>query len=59
MVIDSKLIGCLYFDSTIESVAASETSRQLLRDLRDSLVAAFVRHRKSAAESGPSADGSA
>jgi HD-like signal output (HDOD) protein len=50
LVIESELIGCLYFDSTIESVAASETSRQLLRDLRDSLVAAFVRHRKSAAE---------
>jgi len=51
MVIDSKLIGCLYFDSTIESVPDSETSRQLLRDLRDSLVAAFARHRSSATES--------
>jgi hypothetical protein len=51
MVIDSKLIGCLYFDSTIESVPDSETSRQLLRDLRDSLVAAFARHRGGAAES--------
>ena len=51
MVIDSKLIGCLYFDSTIESVPESETSRQLLRDLRDSLVAALARHRSSAAES--------
>jgi hypothetical protein len=50
MVIESKLIGCLYFDSTIESVPSSETGRQLLRDLRDSLVAAFARHRSNATE---------
>jgi HD-like signal output (HDOD) protein len=56
MVIESKLIGCLYFDSRTESVASSETSRQLLRDLRDSLVTAFMRHRTGAAGSPTSAE---
>ena len=50
LVLEMKLIGCLYFDSTIESVQSSETSRQLLCDLRDHLVAAFAHHRASIAE---------
>ena len=58
LVLDSKLIGCLYFDSTIESVTSSETSRQLLRDLRDSLVAAFARHQASTAEGSEGSEGS-
>ena len=50
LVLEMKLIGCLYFDSTIESVHSTATSRQLLCDLRDHLVAAFAHHRASLAE---------
>ncbi|WP_310571099.1 HDOD domain-containing protein [Gemmatimonas sp.] len=50
LVLEMKLIGCLYFDSTIESVHSTETSRRLLCDLRDHLVAAFAHHRSSIAE---------
>lgn len=50
LVLEMKRIGCLYFDSTIESVHATATSRQLLCDLRDHLVAAFAHHRASLAE---------
>lgn len=57
LVLEGKLIGCLYFDTTMESIEASPTSRQLLSDLRDQLVAAFARHRASvaAATSGTTA----
>ena len=51
LVLEGKLIGCLYFDSTTESIDASPISRQLLSDLRDQLVAAFARHRASVAAS--------
>lgn len=50
LVLEMKLIGCLYFDSTIESVHSTETSRRLLCDLRDHLVAAFAHHRASIVE---------
>jgi HD-like signal output (HDOD) protein/GAF domain-containing protein len=45
LVLEAKLIGCLYFDSTMESVETTDTSRDLLCALRDQLVAAFARHR--------------
>jgi HD-like signal output (HDOD) protein len=48
LVLEDKLIGCLYFDSTMESVDASTTARDLLCALRDQLVAAFARHRAGA-----------
>lgn len=50
LVLEMKLIGCLYFDSTIESVHSTETSRRLLCDLRDHLVAAFAHHRATLTE---------
>jgi hypothetical protein len=56
LVLEAKLIGCLYFDSTVESVEASETSQWLLRNLRDQLVAAFATHRAAVAAEGPVAD---
>lgn len=48
LVVEDKLLGCLYFDSTVESVESTETARWLMRNLRDQLVAAFARHRASA-----------
>ena len=50
LVLEMKLIGCLYFDSTIESVHSTDTGRQLLCDLRDHLVAAFAHHRAGLSE---------
>lgn len=49
LVLEGKLLGCLYFDGKKHAMEASSTSRQLLSDLRDQLVAAFARHRASAA----------
>ena len=43
LVVEGKLIGCLYFDRTIETVEASNTARERIRELRDQLVAAFAR----------------
>lgn len=45
LVLEGKLLGCLYFDTTMESIDSSETARSLLSDLRDQLVSAFARHR--------------
>lgn len=45
LVLEEKLLGCLYFDSTIETVESTDTSKQLLCDLRDQLVAAFALRR--------------
>jgi GAF domain-containing protein len=49
LVLEGKLIGCLYFDCTMETIDASPTARQLLSDLRDQLVAALAWHRANAA----------
>lgn len=45
MVVEGKLIGCLYFDSMADAVETTDTARQLIRDLRDQLVGAFARRR--------------
>lgn len=45
LVVADTLVGCLYFDSTLESVEATDTTRWLMRNLRDQLVAAFAKHR--------------
>lgn len=50
LVLDDKLLGCLYFDSIIESVEATETTRWLLQNLRDQLLAAFAKHRAATAK---------
>lgn len=47
LVVEDTLLGCLYFDSTVESVEATDTTRWLMRNLRDQLVAAFATHRAS------------
>ena len=47
LVVEDTLLGCLYFDSTIASVDATDTTQWLLRNLRDQLVAAFAKHRAS------------
>lgn len=51
LVLEDKLLGCLYFDTESDSLDFSSTSRQLLGLLRDRLVETFARHR---AESGTS-----
>jgi hypothetical protein len=48
LVLEERLLGCLYFDSTLESIEATETTRWRMRHLRDQLVAAFARHRAAA-----------
>ncbi len=45
LVVGDTLLGCLYFDSTVESVDVTDTTRWLMRNLRDQLVAAFAKHR--------------
>ncbi len=45
LVVGDTLLGCLYFDSTLESVEATDTTRWLMCNLRDQLVAAFAKHR--------------
>jgi HD-like signal output (HDOD) protein len=53
LVLEDRLLGCLYFDSIHESIEATDTSRRLMQHLRDQLVAAFARHRASTG--GPTA----
>jgi GAF domain-containing protein len=55
LVLEEKLLGCLYFDSTLESIDPTQTTRWLLQNLRDQLVAAFATHRAASAEVGGSA----
>ncbi|GAB1341959.1 HDOD domain-containing protein [Gemmatimonas sp.] len=50
LVIEETLLGCLYFDSTVESVEATDTTRWLMQNLRDQLVAAFAKHRAARGE---------
>lgn len=45
LVLEDKLIGCLYFDGATDAVETTETTRQLIRDMRDQLVGAFARRR--------------
>jgi hypothetical protein len=51
LILEDKLLGCLYFDTQAYALDFSLTSRQLLGLLRDRLVETFARHR---AESGTS-----
>ncbi len=46
LVLEDKLLGCLYFDRTDESFDASLALQALLREIRDHLVDAFARHRR-------------
>lgn len=48
LVHDDRLLGCLYFDDPVETVEASDELRELLRGLRDQLVAAFAAQRQKA-----------
>lgn len=48
LVLDDRLLGCLYFDDPIETVEASDELRDLLRELREQLVAAFAAQRRKA-----------
>ncbi len=49
LVLEDKLIGCLYFDNGPDPVECSDTIKELLRAMRDHLVAAFSRHRQASA----------
>lgn len=49
LVLDGKLLGCLYFDSRQEHEIGTAMAQQLLGALRDQLVAAFARRRYTAA----------
>ncbi len=46
LVHDDRLLGCLYFDDPVETVEASDELRELMRGLRDQLVAAFAAQRQ-------------
>ena len=46
LVLEGKLLGCLYFDSTTGRVEVTETLRELLCAMRDHLESAFARHRQ-------------
>ncbi len=48
LVHDDRLLGCLYFDDPVETVEASDELRELMRGLRDQLVAAFAAQRQKA-----------
>lgn len=50
LVHDDRLLGCLYFDDPVETVEASDELRELMRGLRDQLVAAFAAQRQKAEE---------
>lgn len=45
LVIEDKLIGCLYFDDPQNKVIATPALRDLLKEVRDHLVAALAKHR--------------
>jgi HD-like signal output (HDOD) protein len=45
LVLDGKLLGCLYVDSTARPVAPSDTLRELLCGMRDYLADVFARNR--------------
>ncbi|MEP6619699.1 MAG: HDOD domain-containing protein [bacterium] len=46
LVIEGKLLGCLYFDDTSARVNATPALRDLLKEIRDHLVAALASHRR-------------
>jgi GAF domain-containing protein len=48
LVLENKLIGCLYFDSGPEVVEVTETVCGLLKTMRDHLASAFAKHRQNA-----------
>lgn len=45
LVVEGKLIGCLYFDDPVARVEATPALRDLIMELRDHLVAALTHHR--------------
>lgn len=47
LVLDDKLLGCLYFDTRSKSLEMSDTLREMLQEIRDHLVAAFAKHRRN------------
>lgn len=48
LVLDEKLLGCLYFDTRSKSLEMSDALREMLQEIRDHLVAAFAKHRRNA-----------
>lgn len=48
LVLDDKLLGCLYFDTRSKALDMSDSLREMLQEIRDHLVAAFARHRRGA-----------
>jgi GAF domain-containing protein len=51
LVLDEKLLGCLYFDTRSKPLEMSDALREMLQEIRDHLVAAFAKHRRGAARS--------
>ncbi|MDZ7632014.1 MAG: hypothetical protein U5K74_11895 [Gemmatimonadaceae bacterium] len=51
LVIENKLMGCLYFDNGTEPLEVTDTLRALLLTMRDHLVAAFAKHRSGGVSS--------
>jgi HD-like signal output (HDOD) protein len=49
LVLEEKLIGCLYFDNGDDPVHCTDVTQSLLRAARDHLTEAFARHRRGAA----------
>ena len=47
LVIEGKLLGCLYFDDPVRVVHATAALRELLMDVRDHLGAALAKHRRT------------
>lgn len=52
LVLENRLMGCLYFDNGSDPLDASQTLRELLCAMRGHLVAAFARHRQAADGTG-------
>jgi hypothetical protein len=50
LVLEDKLLGCLYFDNGPDVVDLTDTLRTLLLQMRDHLVAAFAKYRQVATE---------
>jgi len=49
LVLEEKLLGCVYFDTRSKSLEMSDALREMLLEIRDHLVAAFANHRRGAA----------
>lgn len=55
LVLDDKLLGCLYFDTRTKSLEMSDALREMLQEIRDHLVAAFAKHRRGAQQDAAAA----